>query len=536
MTPALRPRSRQQLGSISVEEENLGAIPFAVLERRVGKRQGKLELRGTKTLVDGSQVEVLWQVQGNAELGLPTERDLDVFVALGVLTFQRNFSKTITFTGQEMAHLLNVKTVHGKFYQRLKLAMDRFIPLRFRALTSGDHHEEVKWLNVFQEASFTLDRKTGRCRGTVTWTDRIIQSMDAGLFRLLDGSRYRQLDGITAKHLYRYLATVFEKTEVLVIDARKLAQEHLGIQQPPRYFSRLMQTLEPAFEQLQRIQVLGSYRVVSAANWEVALLRHPGYVPESAALREEAHGGHLALRRQQAAKELSEAGLDPQLWQGLVEAASSGPEFYALHRLAAVLNGLLEEGVLAPVALGLLKGALEGPPWEPGPARDLLDCCEVALEICREKRSAGQKLRNPAGLVVKLIKDPEARRRAIPAEAEAALRARLRQREEALRQEEAQIQRANRILEYEQYCQDLAARLWREMPEDQRQQRRRKVLEYMRGQARLARLTPEELERELDNKILAELAQKEAPPFERWDLRQSVQQALLPFQSPISLS
>jgi hypothetical protein len=536
MNTALRPRTSQELGSISVEEENLGAIPFAVLERRVGKRQGKLELRGTKTLLDGSQVEVLWQVQGNAELGLPTERDLDVFVALGVLTFQRNFSKTITFTGHEMAHLLNVKTVHGKFYQRLKLAMDRFIPLRFRALSSGDHHEEVKWLNVFQEASFTLDRKTGRCRGTVTWTDRIIQSMDAGLFRLLDGNRYRQLDGITAKHLYRYLATVFEKTEVLVVDARKLAQENLGIQQPPRYFSRLMQTLEPTFEQLKRIEVLGSYRVVSAANWELALLRHPSYVPESAALREEAQEGHAALRRQQAAKELTEAGFDPAWWRHLVDAAATSQEFYALHRAAGLMTGLLYEGVLPQVAQGLLKGAFDAPPAAPGPARDWLDHCEVALEVCREKRGSGQKLRNPAGFLVKLIKDPEARRRAIPAETEAAWRARFRQREENLRQEELHIQRANRILEYEQYCQELAARLWREMPEDQRQLRRRKTLETLRGQARLARLTPAELEREVEAKILAEMAQKEVPPFERWDLRQSVQQALLPFQSPISVS
>ena len=32
--------------NLSVEEENLAAIPFAVLERRVGKKVGKIEING----------------------------------------------------------------------------------------------------------------------------------------------------------------------------------------------------------------------------------------------------------------------------------------------------------------------------------------------------------------------------------------------------------------------------------------------------------------------------------------------------------
>ena len=83
--------------NLSVEEENLAAIPFAVLERRVGKRIGKIEIKGTKVLPNGSEMEVVWQIQGNNELGLPTEQDLDIFVVLGVLTFRNNFAKTVTF-------------------------------------------------------------------------------------------------------------------------------------------------------------------------------------------------------------------------------------------------------------------------------------------------------------------------------------------------------------------------------------------------------------------------------------------------------
>ena len=77
-------------------------------------------------------------MQGNPELGLPTEQDLDIFVALGVLTFQNNFQKTVTSPAVKWRKILNIRGVHGKFYQRLKLAIDRFMPLRFRAITATD--------------------------------------------------------------------------------------------------------------------------------------------------------------------------------------------------------------------------------------------------------------------------------------------------------------------------------------------------------------------------------------------------------------
>jgi len=40
------------------------------------------------------------------------------------IAFQNNFAKTVTFTGREIAKILGIQSVHGKFYQRLKVAMD----------------------------------------------------------------------------------------------------------------------------------------------------------------------------------------------------------------------------------------------------------------------------------------------------------------------------------------------------------------------------------------------------------------------------
>ncbi len=517
--------------NLSVEEENLAAIPFAVLERRVGKRLGKIEINGNKTLPDGTRVRVMWQVQGNNELGLPTEQDLDIFVALGVLTFRHDFAKTITFTGREIARILDIGMVHGKFYKRLKLAMDRFIPLRFRALTETEQHEEIKWCNVFQEASFSLNRTTGRCTGSVTWTDKLIQSMDSGFFRLLDANRYMELDGITAKHLYRFLAVAFAKTEIIVADARQLCTEHLGILNPPKYLSRLMQTLEPAFEQLNRIQVLGSWQIISNEDWRIALHRHPAYVSERKTLMMQSAPCDPETRRSLCQERLQNAGITAKAAAAFCQAASTALEFYALERSARLLQAMIDEDVLPHVAISIIRSALDCGPAS-AESTELLDWCEIALHVCRQKRSAGQALRNSAGLLVKLVKDPATRSRVVGPELEAALKSSYRrQREGAERLHQENLERSL-ILEYEQFRMQLAEALFHEMPDDRKTILRKQKAELLKQQERYQRISVEMQQREVDAAIIQDIARKEAPPFEKWRLRKEAQQAVLAFGNP----
>jgi hypothetical protein len=517
--------------NLSVEEENLAAIPFAVLERRVGKKVGKIEISGSKTLPDGTVVRVVWQVQGNNELGLPTEQDLDIFVALGVLTFRNDFAKTVTFTGRELAKILDIGAVHGKFYKRLKLAMDRFIPLRFRALTETEQHEEVKWCNVFQEASFSLNRTTGRCTGSVTWTDKLIQSMDSGFFRLLDANRYMELDGITAKHLYRFLAVAFAKTDIVIIDARQLCTEHLGILNTPKYLSRLMQTLEPAFEQLMRIQILGSYQIVSAEDWRIALHKHPGYVSERKTLQLHAGLNDPEVRRAHCQERLQQGGLASKVASAYSQAAATAVDFYGLERCGRLLNALVEEEVLPHVAVSIIRSVLEAGATE-GEGREILDWCEIALHVCKQKRRAGQALRNAPGLLVKLIKDPATRSRTVSVELETALKENFRRQQQvAERLDQEQIERGM-ILEYEQFRMNMADTLFQEMPDLKKTLLRKQKGDALRQQDRFQRLAPQAQEREIDGAIVQDIARKEAPPYEKWRLRKQAQQAVLAFHEP----
>ena len=521
---------KPSLLNLAVEEENLAAIPFAVLERRVGKHIGKIEINGTKMLPDGTELRVTWQVQGNNELGLPTEQDLDIFVALGVLTFRQSFAKTVTFTGREIARILDIHTVHGKFYKRLKMAMDRFIPLRFRALAENEEQEEVKWCNVFQEASFSLDRTSGRCVGSVTWTDKLIQSMDSGFFRLLDASRYMELDGITAKHLYRFLAVAFEKSDLVLIDTRQLCQEHLGILTPPKYLSRLMQTLEPAFEQLVRIQVLGSFHIVSSENWRIALHRHPNYVPERKTLALYGGGNDPKANRSHCEKLLQEAGFSQKVAAGYAGVATTLRQFHALERAAKLLIALLEEDVLPHVALSLIRNALDLGASSPE-GRNLLDWCEIAVETCRRKKRSGQVMKNAAGLLIKIIKDPESRGRIISEDVERTLRESFRRREQFTERQQNEMEEHALILEFEEFREHMAETIFNDMADAKKVRLRKEKGDQLRQQERFQRLAPAIQQSEIDAAIRHEIARQELPPYEKWRLRKQAQQAVLPFQN-----
>jgi hypothetical protein len=416
------------------------------------------------------------------------------------------------------------------------LALDRFVPLRFRAIAATDHTEDVKWLNVFQEASFSLDRTTGRCTGTVTWTDKLIQSMDCGFFRLLDASRYMELDGITAKHLYRYLATTFEKTPLLVIDARTLSRQHLGILNPPKYLSRLMQTLEPAFDQLIRIQVLGSYHVVSHEDWTLALHRHASYVPESNVLLQQQPAGSADIMRAHCLRQLERAGMPPRLAASYSELGVKRAEFLTLERAAWLLDALREEDVLPHVALSLIRKALDASLNGSTAAtrdegRELLDWCEIAVEVCRHKKRAGQQLKNPAGFLIKLVKDVEARARFVSQDLRESRQRAFRQREEAALRQQQEAEEQSLILEYEQFRQDHARQAFNDLPDSHKKAFRKEKEDLLRQQERFERIPAERRQQEADELILQELARREAPSFDKWYLRRRAQQALLPFET-----
>jgi len=339
-----------------------------------------------------------------------------------------------------------------------------------------------------------------------------------------------ELDVITAKHMYRFLAVAFAKTEVVIIDARRLSTEHLGILNPPKYLSRLMQTLEPAFEQLNRIQVLGSWQIVSNEDWRIALHRHPNYVHERKTLLMQVASSDPETRRAQCQERLEQGGISAKAASAYCQVAKSAMDFYALERCGRILQAMLEEEVLPHVAVSIVRAALEAPGTPE--IIDLLDWCEIAIQVCRQKKTAGQPLRNSAGLLVKIIKDPTTRSRVVTPELEITLKSSYRRLEKQAEQQHKDDVERSMVLEYERSRVHLAELLFQDMSEPKKALLRKQKGDVLRQQERFHRISPEMREREIDAAIVQEIAREEAPPFEKWRLRKQAQQAVLAFNAP----
>jgi hypothetical protein len=135
-------------------------------------------------------------------------------------------------------------------------------------------------------------------------------------------------------------------------------------------------------------------------------------------------------------------------------------------------------------------------------------------------------MKNPAGLLVKLMKDPDS---LLGNEVIDSARKAFRQQEQAIfAQQEVAEQRAL-VMEYEQYRDETARLLFEELPDGTRVNLRKEKIELFRQQGRYDKLDVKAREQEIDNLICHDIARREVPPFEKWYIRRRAQQAVLPF-------
>jgi hypothetical protein len=288
-----------------------------------------------------------------------------------------------------------------------------------------------------------------------------------------------------------------------------------------------MQTIEPAFDQLIRIQVLGSYHVVAADKWQVALHRHSSYVPERKLLSDSAPKS-IESARDVCAALLEKAGIPRAHATQLSEQASSARHFYQLQRAARIIEAMKQEEVLPHVAAATVRRAIDlGIDRSDG--LEALNWCEIALEICRYKRTAGQMLRNLPGLLISIARDPETQKRLVTAEVADRYKKQFEDAERMALQMAEREEERNLIHEYERYRQQLARNLLDGMSEADRNALFDEKMAALRQQGRLAKIPPESRRAELEQHILHDLIKKEAAPFERWRLRTRARQASLPF-------
>jgi len=146
------------------------------------------------------------------------------------------------------------------------------------------------------------------------------------------------------------------------------------------------------------------------------------------------------------------------------------------------------------VAASIVRNALDVGPATPE-SLDQLDWCEIAVHVCRQKKRAGQALRNSAGLIVKIIKDPETRSRLVSRELEATLRAGFRRQQEMAEHQHKEDLERSLILEYEHFRVEIAERLFQDMPDGKKAILRKQKSELLRQQEWFQRIPADVQER-----------------------------------------
>jgi hypothetical protein len=216
------------------------------------------------------------------------------------------------------------------------------------------------------------------------------------------------------------------------------------------------------------------------------------------------------------------------------EAAQTPEELYALERAACLVQAMKQDGVLPHVATSFVSRALDLGAAS-GEGREVLDWCEMAVEICRQKKHTGQNLKNAAGLLVKIVKDPVTRSRLLDEQMEAVAKERYRQRERTILRQNQEAEERAVILEYEQFRHATAQSLFEQLSESAKQVLGKEKAELLRREGRLERMAPEVRDREVTDLILQDLAKNEVPPYSKWLLRKRAGQAVLPFASAESI-
>jgi hypothetical protein len=267
---------------------------------------------------------------------------------------------------------------------------------------------------------------------------------------------------------------------------------------------------------------------VDSQKWEVALHRHAAYVPERKILIAPDPASSRELNQVCCRKKLERAGLPEKLASAYAQAATTVQELYQLDRAARLLEAFADEQVLPHVAVSLVRRALdEGAGTENGIR--LLDYCEIAIDVGRQKKNSRQNVRNLPGLLVKVARDPHAAPKIISQESIEASCAAYRQREAAVLAQQRLAEQKGLLSEFEQFREDAARAIFDDLPEPSKTALRKEKVAVLKQQGRLDKLDVAAREQEVDELICNDIARKQVPPFEKWYARKRARQAVLPF-------
>jgi len=198
------------------DEMNLAEFPFASLRRRGDSRKAII-YEGWTTDKDGNRLQQKWTVQGGSVVGLPTEFDERVYVALMAITTRENFeSRKVPFSVYEILKIMRL-TNSKRDYQHVEHALDRLQGVSIKAegaFWDNETKELVRTVLAFglvDEYWLSYREKNKKVReregvpAYILWNERIWKSIQDRYVKSLDIGFYFNLKNPLTRRLYRLL-------------------------------------------------------------------------------------------------------------------------------------------------------------------------------------------------------------------------------------------------------------------------------------------------------------------------------------------
>jgi len=250
---------------ISRDERNLATYPITLLSYQTGPGKVIRLVRERKHPVTKKTIQAIWQVEGGAQVGLPTPPDEAVLLVLLEISREAGWPVDVYFTRYDVLQRLGWPD-NQQSYKKLFIALRRL-----QALTVTS--ENVFWdkgsgafvstaFHIIESFEFVKSR-AGRKKKTVeaganldsslsrfTWSKVLWQSFKDGNLKPLNLSLIFSFKLPVTRRLFRFLDLVkYDGKRRYEIGLNKLCEEYLNIA-PAKYPSLYKNTLDPAHAEL----------------------------------------------------------------------------------------------------------------------------------------------------------------------------------------------------------------------------------------------------------------------------------------------
>lgn len=242
---------------IGRDERSLIKLAFTGLG---GRPKHKTIRREWTSEVNGRTKRFYKIVTGADQYGLPRYPAEEVYVGLLYYSARTEFeSNKLEIPARDLLNLMQWGT-GGRSYRRLKRSLGELTGVLFETnalwdakaksyVEVGFHILDSYRIKRLKEAPLFGEQE--RTVLEVRWGEELFDYFQRARFKMLNVETYYSLSQPLAKRLYRWLDEALYPHGVTQIDLRHLAHNRLEVSESKKYPSQIMQTLEPAMDELK---------------------------------------------------------------------------------------------------------------------------------------------------------------------------------------------------------------------------------------------------------------------------------------------